>query len=177
MNPPSQGSPFTPPGSWNEEIHETVRPRTSWTEWLYGLAFSPPTEYTRYRFRPAIYAATNQDCGPGITLRVIYEFVQSLRALDFSKDDHSEEVGQQQMNSASADTTTRVLSRSLTTSFFVSRTMKSSGITATPILCGITPPLAVVTLCGHRMIGTHLTGAVCPMKFIASTNSGVHSKR
>ncbi|KAJ7364636.1 hypothetical protein DFH08DRAFT_839669 [Mycena albidolilacea] len=91
MNTPSQGSPFTPPGSWNEEIHETVRPRMSWTEWLYGLAFSPPTEYTRYRFRPAVYAATNQDCGPGITLRMIYEFVQSLRALDFSKDDHSEE--------------------------------------------------------------------------------------
>ncbi|KAF8180019.1 hypothetical protein K438DRAFT_1976981 [Mycena galopus ATCC 62051] len=88
---PSPPPPFTPPGSWNEEIRQAAGPRRSWSEWLYGLAFSPPAQYTRYGFRPEIYAPNNRDCGPGITSRNIFEFLQSLRALDFSKDDHSEE--------------------------------------------------------------------------------------
>ncbi|KAF7334595.1 Calpain catalytic domain-containing protein [Mycena venus] len=83
--------PFSPPGSWDEEIQETAHPQRSWSEWLYGLVFRPPTEYTRYGFRPEIYATNNQDCGPGVTLRTIFEFLESLRTLDFSKDDHTEE--------------------------------------------------------------------------------------
>ncbi|KAJ6589388.1 hypothetical protein B0H19DRAFT_1248934 [Mycena capillaripes] len=87
MKPPP---PFTPPGSWNEKIPETTGPKQSWSEWLYGLAFRSPEGYSRYGFRPEIYAANNKSCGSGITHRTIYEFLKSLPDPDFSKDDHSE---------------------------------------------------------------------------------------
>jgi hypothetical protein len=97
--------PFMPPGSWNEEIREAVGPKQSWSEWLYGLAFRPSDGYSRYAFRPEIYAANNRYCGSGITLRTIHEFVQSLPGLDFSKDDHSEAVRDRTQNNLLTDHT------------------------------------------------------------------------
>ncbi|KAJ6463613.1 hypothetical protein C8R47DRAFT_1157371 [Mycena vitilis] len=81
---------FAPPGAWNEAIHEPTGPKQSWSEWLYGLAFRPSDEYSRRRFRPEIYAANNRHLDSGITMRTVYEFLKTLRDLDFSKDDHTE---------------------------------------------------------------------------------------
>ncbi|KAJ7025971.1 hypothetical protein C8F04DRAFT_1126897 [Mycena alexandri] len=82
--------PFTPPGAWTEEIKiKHTKSTGSWSEWLYGLAFRPEG-YSRYAFRPEIYAANNQCLGPGITSHTVYDFYRSLRGLYFSKDDHSE---------------------------------------------------------------------------------------
>ncbi|KAJ6521661.1 hypothetical protein DFH09DRAFT_1192515 [Mycena vulgaris] len=81
-------APFAPPGSWNGEP-ETAGPKKSWSEWLFGSV--RPGQYSRSGFKPEIYAASNRDCGSGIDLMNIFEFLESLGpGLYFSLDDHSE---------------------------------------------------------------------------------------
>ncbi|KAJ7692888.1 hypothetical protein B0H17DRAFT_1060921 [Mycena rosella] len=86
--PPTPHAPFSPPGSWNEGVHTTDDSKQSWSEWLFGSRH--PTGYKHSAFRPAVYAANNRDSGPGITHVHIYEFMQSLSGLDFSKNNNSE---------------------------------------------------------------------------------------
>ncbi|KAK7018384.1 J protein JJJ1 [Favolaschia claudopus] len=81
-------SKFAPPGAWNGVVESPGETRS---EWLYRLVYGHPMGYSRNGFRPAVYTANNHSFEPiGITHKIIYDFVQSLRSLDFSSDDHTE---------------------------------------------------------------------------------------